>query len=63
MEDSNRLENWIDCCHTIKVLKNAGIKDMKKLSMFSYEDLLNLRGVGPVIASDLQEVKEKWLKR
>ena len=56
------IEKRIDCCHTIRVLKKAGITTMEKLSGFSKEELLQLRGIGPVIAGDLEQKIAEWLK-
>lgn len=56
----DRTEDWITCCHTLKVLRRSGIETMEQLSGFSREDLLRLRGVGPVIANDLAERIAAW---
>ncbi len=61
MENQDKLENWIDCCHTIRVLHKAGIQDMQQLSAISDQEILALRGVGPVIAGDLQKKNDEWM--
>jgi DNA-directed RNA polymerase alpha subunit len=60
MEKQDRIEQWIDCCHTIKVLHNAGIETMTQLSEMSSEQILQLRGIGRVIAGDLQKKLEAY---
>ena len=62
MERHDRIEQWIDCCHTIKVLQNAGIETMAQLNEMSGEQILRLRGIGPVIAGDLQQRLESYRK-
>ena len=58
-----RLEDWIACRHSVKVLKNAGIETVEQLSRLSYEELLKIRGVGPVIAGDLLKRMMEWKDR
>ena len=58
-----RLEDWIACRHSVKALKNAGIETVEQLSRLSYEELLKIRGVGPVIAGDLQKRIMEWKDR
>ena len=57
-----KLEDCIPCCHSVKVLKSAGIETVEQLSQLSYEELLKIRGVGPVIAGDLQKCINQWKK-
>ena len=33
MEKQDRIEQWIDCCHTIKVLHKAGFKDIEVITL------------------------------
>ncbi len=54
------IEEVLDCPHTIRVLHKAGVQTMEELAQHSREDLLQLRGIGKVIAGDLTEVIEKW---
>ena len=54
------IEDAIDCPHTLRVLKKAGITTMEELAERSREDLLKLRGVGPVIADGLEAALERW---
>ena len=61
MENQDKLENWIDCCHTIRVLHKAGIQDMQQLSALSDQGILALRGVEPVISEDLQKKIDEWM--
>lgn len=58
-----KLEELITCCHPVKALKNAGIETVEQLSRLSYEELLTIRGVGPVIAGDLQKRMTEWKNR
>ena len=60
MKNQDRIEQWIDCCHTIKVLHNAGIDTMAQLNEMSYRQILQLRGIGRVIAGDLQQKLEAY---
>lgn len=61
MENQDKLENWIDCCHTIRVLHKAGIQNMQQLSTLSDQGILALRGIGPVIAGDLRKKIDEWM--
>ena len=54
------IKRCVDCPHTQRVLQKAGINDMESLAAMTYEDLLKLRGVGPVIAGDLMKRVEEW---
>ena len=54
------IESRITCCHTVRVLKKAGITTMEQLSGYSEEELLQLRGIGPVIAGDLKRIISEW---
>ena len=58
-----RLEDWIICCHSVKALKNTGIETVEQLSQLSYEELLKILGVGPVIAGDLMKRIMEWKDR
>ena len=60
MEKQDRIEQWIDCCHTVKVLHNAGIETMAQLNGMSDKQILKIRGIGRVIAGDLQKVLESY---
>ena len=54
------ISEYIDCSHTIRVLEKAGIHTMQDLEPYSYEDLLQFRGIGKVIAGDLVKKIEAW---
>ncbi len=54
------IEERVDCPHTLRALHRAGIATMEELATLTREDLLRLRGVGRVIASDLEAVIEEW---
>ena len=60
MEKQDRIEQWIDCCHTVKVLHNTGIETMAQLNGMSDKQILKIRGIGRVIAGDLQKVLESY---
>lgn len=60
MKNQDRIEQWIDCCHTIKVLHNAGIDTMAQLNEMSHKQILQLRGIGRVIAGDLPQKLEAY---
>ena len=55
-----RIEERIDCPHTLRVLHGAGISTMEELARLSREDLLRLRGIGKVIAGDLERIVALW---
>ena len=48
-----KVEEMIDCPHTVRCLNRAGIETMEQLSACTVEDLLQIRGVGKVIANDV----------
>ena len=50
----------VSCPHTLRVLDKAGITTMEQLAALSREDLLALRGVGPVIADALEKAVAEW---
>lgn len=58
-----KIEERLTCPHTIRVLHKAGIETMEALAGLSREDLLKLRGIGPVIAGDLEKQIEEWKAR
>ena len=53
-------EKWISCCHTVRVLRKAGIESMEQLSRLSDEEILRIRGIGPVIHRDLVKIITAW---
>ncbi|MBR3503633.1 MAG: hypothetical protein IKO07_05205 [Clostridia bacterium] len=58
-----KIEDWLDCQHTVRVLGKAGITEMEELAKLSRGDLLKLRGIGPVIAGDVEKRIEEWNSR
>ncbi len=50
------LKERIDCCHTRRVLEENGITTLEELALLEREDLLKMRGIGKVIAGDLEQV-------
>ena len=55
-----KIEERIQCCHTVRCLHAAGIETMEQLSAFSMTDLLDIRGIGKVISADLMEEIKKY---
>lgn len=55
-----KIEDCLTCPHTIRVLRRAGIETMEALAGLSREDLLKLRGIGPVIAGDVEKKICEW---
>ena len=55
-----KIEERIQCCHTVRCLHAAGIETMEQLSALSMTDLLYIRGIGKVISADLLEVIKKY---
>ena len=49
------IEDVLDCSHTVRVLHKAGVYTMEELATMTYDDLLQLRGIGKVIATDVTE--------
>ncbi len=60
MEDSKEMEEWITCAHSLRCLIRGGVHSMEKLSTLTYEDLITMRGIGPVIANDLMRIADEW---
>ena len=52
------IENHIDCQHTVRVLKRAGIETMEQLE--TMDDFESVRGIGPVISTDLNRIAAEW---
>lgn len=50
------LETQISCRHTLRVLRANGVTSLEQLCRLSREDLLAMRGIGSVIAGDLEKV-------
>ncbi len=55
-----KIEDALTCQHTIRVLRRAGIETMEALAGLSRDDLLKLRGIGPVIAGDIEARIDDW---
>ena len=55
-----RIEYILSCTHTVRSLQKAGIITMEELSEKTYDDLLKIRGIGKVIASNLAEESRAW---
>ena len=48
-----KIEELLDCSHTVRCLKKANIETVEQLRKLSEKDLLAIRGVGKVIARDV----------
>ncbi len=57
-----RIEEQITCPHSVRVLRKAGIDTMEALAALTRNDLLKLRGIGPVIANGLEKAVDEWKK-
>ena len=55
-----KLEQMINCPHTVRCLNRAGIETMEQLSACTVDDLLQIRGVGRVIANDVYRAIAAW---
>ncbi len=51
-----RIEGMIDCPHTVRCLNRTGIKTMDQLIRYTRNDLLQIRGIGQVIAGNVVNV-------
>ena len=58
-----RIEEMIHCCHTVRCLHAAGIDTMEQLSALSMTELLDISGIGKVIAANLSEIIKKYQPR
>ena len=49
----SELDLVISCTHSKRCLLNAGVRTLAQLHALSREDLLRIRGIGPVIADGI----------
>ena len=55
-----KIEESIDCSHTVRCLKAAGIEEMEQLVTMDKATLLQIRGIGEKIATYLCETIAKY---
>lgn len=55
----SELDSILSCAHTKRCLLKAGISTLDQLLSLSISDLLNIRGIGSVIAKDIVRVQEQ----
>ena len=49
----SELDRMITCSHTKRCLLKAGVNTLAQLHALSRDDLLHIRGIGPVIAEGI----------
>lgn len=59
----SELDQILTCSHTKRCLLKAGISTLDQLMALSGDDLLQIRGIGQVIAKDVLRVKEEYLRK
>ena len=59
----SELDQILTCSHTKRCLLKAGISTLDQLMALSGDDLLQIRGIGQVIAKDVLRVKEDYLRK
>ena len=57
-----KIEEMIDCPHTVRCLNKAGIETMEQLIQYSRDDLLQIRGIGQVIADSVSHVIAAYMQ-
>ena len=57
------LDLILTCSHTKRCLIKAGITTMDQLLRLSPEDLMQIRGIGRVIAKDIVKAREQYATR
>lgn len=57
-----KIEEMIDCPHTVRCLNKADIETMEQLIQYSRDDLLQIRGIGQVIADSVSHVIAAYVK-
>ena len=56
------LDLFLTCTHTRRCLIRAGVTTLAQLEPLSVDDLLQIRGIGQVIAEDVIREREQYLK-
>ena len=57
----SELDQVITCSHSKRCLLKAGVNTLEQLFALSRDDLLLIRGIGPVIANGILDAKEHYL--
>lgn len=57
------LDRILTCSHTKRCLIKAGITTLDQLMRLWPDDLLRIRGIGPVIAKDIVKAREHYAER
>ena len=58
----SELDRILSCSHTKRCLLKAGVTTVQQLLALSADDLLQIRGIGPVIAKDVLQAREQYLQ-
>ncbi len=56
----SELDRVISCSHTKRCLLKAGVNTLAQLRSLSEEDLLHIRGIGPVIADGILRAQAQY---
>ena len=59
----SELDLILSCAHTKRCLLNAGVTTLAQLMSLSHSDLLQIRGIGKVIAGDIVKAREQYAKQ
>lgn len=60
MNMNQSLEELINCSHTPRCLRRAGIDTVEQLSHLTEDDLLKIKGIGKVISRDIRTKLQDW---
>ena len=56
----SELDQVITCPHSKRCLLKAGVNTLSQLRTLSRDDLLRIRGIGPVIADSILDAQEQY---
>ncbi len=56
----SELDRMLTCTHTKRCLLKAGVTALAQLRAMSKEDLLRIRGIGPVIADGILQARDAF---
>ena len=56
----SELDPVITCSHSKRCLLKAGVNTLSQLRTLSRDDLLRIRGIGPVIADGILDAQEQY---
>ena len=57
----SELDQIISCPHTKRCLLNSGVTTLDQLLSLSIDDLLQIKGIGQVIAKNVVKEREQYL--